>query len=607
MQNCRFVSVLEFKISMKPISFLFLFFISATLLAQSDNIKTELVLERVEGLAANDRIEDLRVDKDKIYIASKSGIKSYDNSSFALDHEVNHNTALAVAFDRSGTIYSAYADNNIYKNSNQLFKIPLENVRVNDLEIFKNKLWIGTSHGLYIINTESGKVLKHHTTQNSSLLADNVGFTFYSKSHRSIWIGTDRGVAEVKGDGTNLKMEYKRERMIAATENKEGLWLLSDQELYLLVNGREFAQGLKKGLHQGEINDLALDNKNNLYVASDILTRYNPYKGRLEKYGENLGLVSKKCLSLASDKKGALWLGTADAGLYRIYTDSIQMEDMRITIIPETTITCFGANDASLKIEVSGGLGPYKYSWSPVSLRGENPQNLKSGNYSVTVEDVLGNRKFTSVRIDDPPQLINTVVNTEAVSKPGKKDGKAEILPSGGTAPYEILWGNSETGPIAQKLNYGFTYVTITDANDCSIVEAVNVDKPKLLPDLDMDKLTVGQTLQINNLFFQADSSAITEESFEVLFEVFEFMDKNQSVSIEIGGHTNSIPPDDYCDRLSTARAKTVAEFLYERGLNKDRISFKGYGKRKPIASNETIPGRRKNQRVEIKILRISE
>lgn len=72
---------------------------------------------------------------------------------------------------------------------------------------------------------------------------------------------------------------------------------------------------------------------------------------------------------------------------------------------------------------------------------------------------------------------------------------------------------------------------------------------------------------------------------------------------VEIGGHTNSIPPHEYCDRLSTARAQNVAEYLREKGILVEQVQFKGYGKRVPIASNETAAGRLKNQRVELKII----
>jgi len=80
---------------------------------------------------------------------------------------------------------------------------------------------------------------------------------------------------------------------------------------------------------------------------------------------------------------------------------------------------------------------------------------------------------------------------------------------------------------------------------------------------------------------------------------------KGPQVVIEIGGHTNNLPADDFCDKLSGDRAKSVAEFLYEKGIKEVRIAHKGYGKRKPIASNKSKSGRKKNQRVEIKILRV--
>ncbi|MBK9733528.1 MAG: OmpA family protein, partial [Saprospiraceae bacterium] len=64
-------------------------------------------------------------------------------------------------------------------------------------------------------------------------------------------------------------------------------------------------------------------------------------------------------------------------------------------------------------------------------------------------------------------------------------------------------------------------------------------------------------------------------------------------------------PPHEYCDQLSTARAKKVAEFLYNRGISKSRVTFKGYGKREPLTDSTSAQGRQKNQRVEIKIMSI--
>jgi len=49
-------------------------------------------------------------------------------------------------------------------------------------------------------------------------------------------------------------------------------------------------------------------------------------------------------------------------------------------------------------------------------------------------------------------------------------------------------------------------------------------------------------------------------------------------------------------------RAKAVANYLIKKGIKEKRVSFKGYGKRRPIATNATPSGRKKNQRVQIMI-----
>ena len=125
----------------------------------------------------------------------------------------------------------------------------------------------------------------------------------------------------------------------------------------------------------------------------------------------------------------------------------------------------------------------------------------------------------------------------------------------------------------------------------------------KILESLDRAKITQGTTIQIDQLYFKSDSFAITAPSYPVLNEIYDFLVSNPDVKVEIGGHTNNIPTHEYCDQLSTKRAKAVADFLIGKGIPKDRIGYQGYGKRKPLVSNSTLSGRKKNQRVEIKIL----
>ena len=135
------------------------------------------------------------------------------------------------------------------------------------------------------------------------------------------------------------------------------------------------------------------------------------------------------------------------------------------------------------------------------------------------------------------------------------------------------------------------------------IEKTENTPATKYMTELDRKKIKKGQTIRIQNLYFKADTSTISSKSFSVLNEVYEFLDKNEDIVVEIGGHTNGLPEPDYCDKLSLERAKAVADYLIEKGIAQDRLEYKGYGKRKPVASNKSKIGRQKNQRVEIKIL----
>ncbi len=132
-------------------------------------------------------------------------------------------------------------------------------------------------------------------------------------------------------------------------------------------------------------------------------------------------------------------------------------------------------------------------------------------------------------------------------------------------------------------------------------------EAPRILKELDRDKIKAGTTLRIEQLYFNADSDEIREESYPVLEEIYRFLRDNPDVVVEIGGHTNTIPDHEYCDRLSTARAKAVVDWLVQKGIDPSRLTYKGYGKRYPIVPNDrySLAARQKNQRVEIKILSI--
>ena len=137
------------------------------------------------------------------------------------------------------------------------------------------------------------------------------------------------------------------------------------------------------------------------------------------------------------------------------------------------------------------------------------------------------------------------------------------------------------------------------------VVPSTASPQKKIMTELDREKIVTGQTIKIKNLYFAADSTEIGYDSFEVLDEIYGFLQNNQDIKVEIGGHTNIKPPHEYCDSLSTLRAKAVASYLTRKGIRPNRLEFKGYGKRDPVIRSKSNFASRKNQRVEIKILSI--
>ena len=99
---------------------------------------------------------------------------------------------------------------------------------------------------------------------------------------------------------------------------------------------------------------------------------------------------------------------------------------------------------------------------------------------------------------------------------------------------------------------------------------------------------------------FQVGSSEIRPSSYPALNEIADVLEKNPSVKLEVAGHTDSTGSAALNQRLSEQRAQAVLEYLVSKGIDRDRLSAKGYGLTKPIATNATPQGRAKNRRVEL-------
>ena len=74
-------------------------------------------------------------------------------------------------------------------------------------------------------------------------------------------------------------------------------------------------------------------------------------------------------------------------------------------------------------------------------------------------------------------------------------------------------------------------------------------------------------------------------------------------MKIEISGHTDNKGSDEYNQKLSENRAKSVVDYLVDKGISKEQLVFAGYGEAQPMSANDTDSGRQLNRRIEFKIL----
>ena len=141
-----------------------------------------------------------------------------------------------------------------------------------------------------------------------------------------------------------------------------------------------------------------------------------------------------------------------------------------------TPVSCFGFNDGSIDLSVSGGTFPYSYSWS----NGETTQdifNLFAGSYLVTVTDANGCIATAGFTVTQPPQLVLSGVVTH-VTCFGGSNGAINLTVVGGTPGYSYLWSNGATTEDIVGVTAGSYTVTVTDANSCQANMSFTVTQP---------------------------------------------------------------------------------------------------------------------------------
>ena len=117
-------------------------------------------------------------------------------------------------------------------------------------------------------------------------------------------------------------------------------------------------------------------------------------------------------------------------------------------------------------------------------------------------------------------------------------------------------------------------------------------------------KFRVGNKVIAENIYFDFGTSKLNNESLPTLKRLLRLLKKNESILVEIAGHSDNIGNAETNLKTSTKRAENVMAWLVGRGISKDRLIAKGYGSLQPIATNDDEEeGRELNRRIEIRRL----
>lgn len=122
--------------------------------------------------------------------------------------------------------------------------------------------------------------------------------------------------------------------------------------------------------------------------------------------------------------------------------------------------------------------------------------------------------------------------------------------------------------------------------------------------DLYLTRIEVGATIRMNNIFFDFNKAELREESIPELDRLIAVLRGSPGMTIQINGHTDNVGTQEYNQQLSEQRAEAVRSYLLTTGnITASRLTSRGFGFSRPVASNNDEAGRQMNRRVEFNIL----
>ncbi len=121
--------------------------------------------------------------------------------------------------------------------------------------------------------------------------------------------------------------------------------------------------------------------------------------------------------------------------------------------------------------------------------------------------------------------------------------------------------------------------------------------------EIGLNPIEAGERIITRNIFFDVNKFDLKPESEAELSKLVEFLKNNKGLIVEIGCHTDNTGEIADNQKLSENRARAVYDYLVNKGIDKNRMTYKGYGESEPIIENNTEAGKAQNRRTEFKVV----
>ena len=206
---------------------------------------------------------------------------------------------------------------------------------------------------------------------------------------------------------------------------------------------------------------------------------------------------------------------------------------------------------------------------------------------------------------------------TEGTPKQEKRTQPIDGIPQ--ISCPEKLWLTTKwekiTGYFKPDKNY--EYLTIGHFKDSTILQSSLISGYVLVDNLKIEELSSFDQLSnisnipnegiitpLNEIYFEDGKSEILNKSIPSLEQIHKYLTDNPDIQIKINGHTDNKGSKSDNLILSENRAKSIINYLIEKGIDENRMKFEGYGELLPKYDNSTKYGRSRNRRVEIELIK---